>query len=73
MNRSLIRGYSNPVLQKLSCPLKDAPASQTLQVVAHAVAGVAPETKKTQGAGEPLSRVAKKQLKWEKMQFQAQQ
>ncbi|KAG0589996.1 hypothetical protein KC19_1G062500 [Ceratodon purpureus] len=68
-NKSLIRGSSNPIFQKQSCLLmhKDASPRHAWQVVAHAMAGIAPETKKTQGAGEPLSRVARKQLKWEKM------
>jgi len=44
---------------------KDAPSRQALQVVAQAVADMVVETKKS--AGESLSRVARKQLKWERM------
>lgn len=69
INKSLIRGSSSPIFQKHPCRLmhEDASPRHVLQVVAHAVAGIVPETKKTQGPGEPLSRVARKQLKWEKM------
>ena len=69
INKSLTRGSSNPVFQKHSCLLmhKVVLRRRALQVVAHAVAGIVSEPKKTQGPGERLSRVARNQLKWEKM------
>lgn len=44
-------------------------ASQVVRAVAHVVAGTAAETKKGSGhgLGEPMTKEAKKKMKWEKM------
>lgn len=60
LNRSSLK-HSSVLLHMI------APPRQSLQVITHAVAGIVPETKKQQGLGETSSRVARKQLKWEKM------
>lgn len=74
MNKSLSSGSCNPVFMKHSSLLLHkgaSPPRQALQVFA--VADIVVETKKTLGAGgEPLSRVARKQLKWEKMMKEIQ-
>lgn len=62
MNKALSSRSCNPVFLKH----KESPPRQGSQVVKYVVADIVVETKKP-SSGESLSRVARKQLKWEKM------